>query len=84
MLYTGEMHPFEDLRLIAFLSCHPSTINKALVAAILIGLSIIGGLLLSKAHSFDNVVAEYEDLRRLYSIALLVLTALSQVARAFT
>lgn len=78
------MHPFQDLRLIALLPCYPSTIDKALVGGILTLLSIIGGLLLSKAHSLDNVIVEYEDLRRLYTIILLVLTALLQIARAFT
>lgn len=82
--YTRDMHPVQDLRLIALLPYCPSTIDKALVGVILAGLTIIGGLLLSKAHSLDHVVVEYEELRRLYAVALFVLTALIQISQAFT
>lgn len=77
------MHPFTDLRLVALLPCYPSTVDKVLVAVILTGLAIIGGLLVNKAHSLDNIMVEYEDLRRVCRVALLVLTALLQIARAF-
>lgn len=81
---TNEMHPFSDLRLIALLPCYPTAIDKALVGVILIGLTIMGGMLLNKAHSFDNIVVEYEDLRRLYALVFIILTALTRIVGAFT
>lgn len=79
----SEMHVFQDLRLIALLAHYPSTIDRTLVGSIVIGLSIIGGLLMSNAHSLDSIVVDYEHLKRLYGITLLVLTTLIRLVDAF-
>lgn len=79
----NEMHVFQDLRLIALLPCYPSIVDRTLVGSIVIGLSIIGGLLVSNAHSLDSIVVDYEDLKRLYVVTLLVLMALTRLANTF-
>lgn len=74
------MQPFDEMRLITVLQLFPSLIHKLLVAAILIGLAVVGGLIIFEGQEMHRTISKLEEVRRAFTVIMIVLLALGRIS----